>query len=96
MLLLGDEAQVEACFGPFGDSANLYARYVHGLRRMYHKLGNHFGCTRWNSSMMGVMWNLVSAYSKMVLVSVQERCTACTKRTIGSGIVLDETDGTPR
>jgi hypothetical protein len=26
ILLLGDEAQVEACFGPFGDSANLDAR----------------------------------------------------------------------
>ena len=23
MILLGDEAQVEACFGPFGDSVNL-------------------------------------------------------------------------
>jgi hypothetical protein len=23
MVPLGDEAQVEACFGPFGDSANL-------------------------------------------------------------------------
>jgi hypothetical protein len=43
MLLLGDEAQVEAHFGLFGDSAKLYASYVHGLRRMYHKLGNHFG-----------------------------------------------------
>ena len=26
MVLLGDEAQVEARFGPFGDSANLHAR----------------------------------------------------------------------
>ena len=26
MVLLGDEAQVEACFGPFGDSANLDSR----------------------------------------------------------------------
>jgi hypothetical protein len=26
MILLGDEAQVEACLCPFGDSANLYAR----------------------------------------------------------------------
>jgi hypothetical protein len=26
MVLLGDKAQVEACFGPFGDSANLDAR----------------------------------------------------------------------
>ena len=25
MVLLGDEAQVEACLGPFGDSANLEA-----------------------------------------------------------------------
>jgi hypothetical protein len=28
MELLDDEAQVEAHFGPFGDSANLDARYV--------------------------------------------------------------------
>ena len=33
MVLLGDEAQVEAQFGLFGDSANLDARYVHSLRR---------------------------------------------------------------
>ena len=26
MVLLGDEAQVEACFGPFGDRANLDSR----------------------------------------------------------------------
>ena len=31
MVLLGDEAQLEARFGPFGDSANLDARDVHGL-----------------------------------------------------------------
>jgi predicted DsbA family dithiol-disulfide isomerase len=43
---LGDEAQQEAHFSPFRDSANLDARSVHGLRRMYHRLGNHFGRTR--------------------------------------------------
>jgi hypothetical protein len=32
MVLLGGEAQVQARFGLFGDSANLDARYVHGLR----------------------------------------------------------------
>jgi hypothetical protein len=32
MELLGDEGQQEACFGPFGDSANLDARFVHDLR----------------------------------------------------------------
>ena len=39
---LGDEAQVQACFGLLRDSASLDARYVHGLRRMYHRLGNYF------------------------------------------------------
>jgi hypothetical protein len=45
MVLLGDEAQVEARFDPFGHSANLDPRLVHSLRRMYHNLGHHFGCT---------------------------------------------------
>jgi hypothetical protein len=31
MVLLGDEAQVDVCFIPFGDSANLHTRLVHGL-----------------------------------------------------------------
>ena len=35
-VLLGDEAQVKACFVPFGDGANLDATWVCGLRRMYH------------------------------------------------------------
>jgi hypothetical protein len=33
MVLLGDDAQVDAHFGLFGDSANLEARLMHGLRR---------------------------------------------------------------
>jgi hypothetical protein len=37
MVLLDDEAQVEACFYPFRDSANLDARWVHCLHRTYHK-----------------------------------------------------------
>ena len=31
IVLLAEEAQVEARFGLFGDSANRDARYVHGL-----------------------------------------------------------------
>jgi hypothetical protein len=50
MVLLGDEAQVEDRFGPFGGSANLE----------------------------------------------QDRCTVCTEHTIGSEIVLDVPDKTPR
>jgi hypothetical protein len=32
MVLLGDEPQVDARFGPFVDSVILNTRYVHGLR----------------------------------------------------------------
>jgi hypothetical protein len=31
MVLLRHEAQVDACLGPFGDSANLDTRLVHGF-----------------------------------------------------------------
>jgi hypothetical protein len=40
--LVDDEAQVEAHFGPFGDSANLDTRYVRSLHRTYHRLRNRF------------------------------------------------------
>ena len=33
---------------------------------------------------------------EMVLVLVEDRCTVCAKRTIGSYINLDAPDGTPR
>jgi hypothetical protein len=42
MVLLGDEVQLEAHYGPFRDSANLDARSVHGLRQTLHRLGNCF------------------------------------------------------
>jgi hypothetical protein len=32
MELLGDVGQMEDHFGPFGDSVNLNARWVHGLK----------------------------------------------------------------
>ena len=50
MVLLGDEAQVDARFGAFGDSANC----------------------------------------------MQARCTVWDEHTIGSEIILDAPDGTPR
>jgi hypothetical protein len=42
------------------------------------------------------MWNVTSFRLETVLVSVQERCTVCTKRTIGLEIILDAPGGTPR
>jgi hypothetical protein len=82
--LLGDEAQVEARFGPFGDSATLDARLVRGLRSTYRRLGNSIGGIRWNPLVMWVMWNLVSICFETVLASVQDRCSVCVKHTIGS------------
>ena len=41
-----------------------------------------------------VMWNLSSFHLETVLVSVQDRCTVCTKRTIGTEIIFDASDGT--
>ena len=38
---------------------------------------------------MWVLWNLVSDHLEIVLVSVQDRCTVCTKRTIGSDIAFN-------
>jgi hypothetical protein len=87
---------VEARFGTFGDSATLDARLLLGLHRMFRRLGNSIGGTRWNSKETWVMWNLVLIYFETVLASVQDRCTVCTKRTIGIEIVLDTLNGTPR
>jgi hypothetical protein len=39
---------------------------------------------------------LVSFHLEIVLISTQDWCTVCAKRTNGSEIVLDAPDGTPR
>ena len=43
-----------------------------------------------------VKWSVVSVHLEIVLVSVQDRCMICTKRTIGSEILLHAPDVTPR
>jgi hypothetical protein len=42
MVLLGDKAQMEACFDRFGDSVSFGATKVHNLRQMYHRLRKSF------------------------------------------------------
>jgi hypothetical protein len=46
MMLLGDEAQMDARFDPFGERVSFGPRWVHGLRQIYHSLRNRFGRTR--------------------------------------------------
>ena len=96
MVLLGDEAQLEAHFGPSGDGPNLDARSVHGLRRTYHRLIYHLGRTRWCSKVTMLNWKLVLVCSQLVLIFTQDRGTVCAEHTIGSEIILDAPDGTPR
>jgi hypothetical protein len=43
-----------------------------------------------------VMWNLVLVCLVTVLLSAQYRCMVCAKCTIGSEIVLNAPDDTPR
>ena len=96
MELLGCTGQVEARFSPFGDSVDLDARLMHGLRQMHHRLRNHFRCTRWYSDVTCVKWILVLVFLETVLVSTQDRSTVCADLTIGSEISLDGPDGTLR
>jgi hypothetical protein len=39
---------------------------------------------------------LISILLEIVLILTQDRCTVCAERIIGSEIVLDAHDGTPR
>jgi hypothetical protein len=43
-----------------------------------------------------VVSNLVLVRLETVLVSVHDSCMVCTKHTVGSEMVLDAPDGTPR
>jgi hypothetical protein len=95
MVLLRDMGLVEARIGPFGDNVNLDTRLVHGLHRMYHRLGNHFGRTRWYSYVTCVKWKVVSIHLVTMLISTQDRCTVCAECTIGSEIILDAPDDIP-
>jgi hypothetical protein len=96
MKLIGDVGHVESCFGLFGDSDSVGARSVHSLCLAYHRLINRFGHTSWYSMVMRLKWKLVSVHLEIVLILKQDRCMVCAERTIGSKIILDAPDGTPR
>jgi uncharacterized protein with PIN domain len=95
MVLLGDEAQVEALVRLeillilTQDRCMICAERTIGLDAVLH-------ATDENSLVMWVMSNLVSVHLQIVLVSVQDRCTVCATRTIGLEIILDASDGSPR
>jgi hypothetical protein len=45
--------------------------------------------------MMRLKWKPIFVHLEIVLILMQDRSTVCTKRTIGSEIVLNAPDGTP-
>jgi hypothetical protein len=45
---------------------------------------------------MRLKWMLVLVYMEIVLILMQDSCMVFVERTIGSEIVLDAPDGTPR
>jgi hypothetical protein len=68
MELLGDVALVESRFGTFRDGISVRAKWMHGLRQMYHWLRNCFACTQWYSYVMGLKWKLISFHLDIVLI----------------------------
>ena len=93
MELLGDVGH-----GVLFQSVGSQCRCKIGARfaRTYHRLRNHFGRTRWYSYVTRLKWMLVSFCLEIVLSLTQDSCTVCGERTIGSEIILDAPDGTPR
>jgi hypothetical protein len=45
---------------------------------------------------MTLNWKLVSVHLEIVLILTQDRCMVCTECTIGTKIVFDTPNGTPR
>jgi hypothetical protein len=89
MELLGYVGEMEARFGPFGDSVNLDIGYMHCLCRTYYMLGNHFWRNRWHSYVTWVKWKLITIHLEIVLISSVEG-------TIGSKSIWDAPDCNPR
>ena len=69
---------------------------MHSLHQTYHRLRNHFGRSQWYFKVTRLKWKLNSVNLEIVLILTQDKCTVYAERTIGSKIVLDASDGTPR
>jgi hypothetical protein len=88
--------QMEACFGPFGDSVNLDARLVHGFAPNMQYTRKSFWAHMMELLGDGGQMELISVCLQTVLISVQGRCTICAEYTTGIEILLATPDGPPR
>jgi hypothetical protein len=86
---------VKTHFGLFGGNANLDARWVHSLRRMYHQAWKSFFTHP--MELLGDIGCVESHIGPLKdRVSVGVRCTVCAKLTHSSKIILETLDGSPR
>jgi uncharacterized protein with PIN domain len=95
MVLLGDEAQMEAHFNPFGDMLIMTQDRCTVCGK--HTIGSNFvldapdvllGSEAQVEGHFGMFGDSANPDA--------ERCTFCAERIIGSEIVLDAPNGTPR
>ena len=95
MVLLGDEAQVLAHFGPLGDSVILMQDRCTVCT--VRTIGSEIILDAPNVH-LGDEAQLVARFSPFgdSVILTQDRCTVCTERIIGSEIILDARNGTPR
>jgi hypothetical protein len=96
MELQSGVCHVETHYSLFGRSVSVGAKLVHGFRQTYYCLINFFGRTRWYSWVRRLKWKLISIHLEIVLILTHESCMVCAYRTVGTEIVLDAPDGTPR
>jgi hypothetical protein len=90
--LPGDVGRVESRSALFGDCVSVGARQVHGLHQTYHRLRKSF----WMDPMVHRGEEAQLVHLVIVLILTDDRCTVCVECTLGSEIILDAPDQTPR
>ena len=66
------------------------------MHQTYHRLRNHFGHNERFFKVTRLKWKLDSVRLAIVLLLMQDRCTVSAECIIGSEVILDASDGTPR
>jgi hypothetical protein len=86
----------EAHFGLFGDSANLDIDSCMVLPNIPYAQKIFLDAPNGTPRFTRLNWKLILVCLVIVLNLTRDRWTVCTERTLGSKIVLDTQDRTPR
>jgi hypothetical protein len=96
MVLLGDNAKVDAWFTSIGDSANLDASRRTVCDECFTGSKIVLDAPDGTPMLTRLMWRLDSVCPEIVPIFTKDRCTVCAKRTTAVETILDAPDGTPR